>query len=121
VVIPAWTTRAARVIPVPAGTAVIPAGAAVLVPVTLAMPVALVVRLAVEIVVVVAATPVEVVTPARVPELARTPVIVGHRPGVGLGDARRAQTSKSQTRGEGSRGCDAFDVFHLVLVPRKPG
>jgi hypothetical protein len=110
---PAPTTR---VVPVPARTT-----PAVWVPFALAVPVVPVMWLAVEVEIVVAATPIEVVTPARVPELARAPVIVGERPGIGLSDARRAQTSKSQTCGEGSRGCDSFDVFHLVLVPRKRG
>ena len=85
------------------------------------MPVTRVVGLAVVIPVVVATAPVPVVTPARVPELARAPVIVRHRPGKGLGDARRAQTSKSQTCGEGSRGCNSFDVVHSFFVPRRPG
>ena len=94
------------------------------VPVAVAVPVIVVTGLAVVVAVVVAATPVPVVTPTRVPPLARAPVVVGHRPGGAgerPGNARRAQTSKSKTRGEGSRGCDSFDVFHTFLVPRKPG
>jgi hypothetical protein len=126
VVVVPTRTAGATVIPagatvIPAGATVIPAGAAVRMPAAGAVPVAPVVRLAVEVVVVMAAVSTPVGAPARVPELAGAPVIVGHRPGIGLGDARRAQTSKSQTCGEGSRGCDSFDVFHRVLVPRKAG
>ena len=99
----------------------VPATGSVRVPLALAVPVVPVTWLAVIVEIVVAATPIVVVTPARVPELAGAPVIVGHRPGISLSNARRTQTSKSQTCGEGSRGCDSFDVFHFVLVPRKPG
>ena len=85
------------------------------------MPVAIVVGVVVAPMVVVALAAFPVRAPARVPELAGAPVIVGQRPGIGLGYARRTQTSKSETCGEGSRGCNSFDVLHLVLVPRKPG
>ena len=53
-----------------------------------------VVRLAVEVEIVVAAGWTPVGTPGRVPELTGTPVVVGKRPGKGLGDARRSQTGK---------------------------
>ena len=106
----------------PAGTTTrTPTTRAVWVPRAIAVPVALVAGLAVEVEVVMAAVPTPVLAPARVPPLAGAPVIVGHRPGISLSNARRTQTSKSQTCGEGSRGCDSFDVLHLVLLPRKPG
>jgi hypothetical protein len=123
VAVPAGATRTAVVV-VPArtaGTARTPA--VVRVPVAVAEPVVLVAGLAVLVAVVVAAAPVPDVAPAGVPELARAPVVVGHRPGRPgecLSDARHAHTSKSKTRGDGSRGCNSFDVFHLVSVPRKP-
>jgi hypothetical protein len=112
-VTPTGTTRTART---PTRTT-----RAIWVPFTLAVPVVPVTCLAVIVEIVVAAVPVPVVAPARVIELAGAPVIIGHRPGIGLSDARRAQTSKSQTCSEGSRGCNSFDVFHRALVPRKPG
>jgi hypothetical protein len=104
-------------------TVVIPtrAARAIRVPATLAVPMVPVVLLAVEIVVVMAAVSTPVVTPTRVPPLAGAPVIVGQRPGKGFGDARRTQTSKAKACGEGSRGRDSLDSFHLVLAPRTPG
>ena len=64
------------------------------VPRAVAVPMALVMRLAVEVEIVMGTAPVPVVTPARVPELTRTPLIVGERPGDGLGDTRRTQTGE---------------------------
>lgn len=111
------TTRTGTIVVPTRATTVAPAGAAVRVPIAGSVPVIPVVRVAVTIEIVVAAAPVPVVTPARVPELTRAPVVIGHRsgrPGKSLGYARRAQTGKSKTCGEGRRGCNSFGVFHGI-------
>ena len=91
-------------------------------PRAIAVPVALVVRFTVEVEVVVAAAPVPVVTPARVPELPRTPVVIGQRGArLGFGQARGADTGKTQARGDGGGSCDSFHLHGTVVPLRRTG
>jgi hypothetical protein len=88
-------------------------------PRAISVPVALVMRLTVEETVVVAATLVPVMTPSRVEELAGTPVVAGKRSGrLSLGHARRADAGKTQSCGDSSRCCDAFQCHAPVVPPR---
>src|SRR5271163_694555 len=84
------------------------------------VPVAAVMRFAVEVVVVVTAAHVPVVAPRWVEPLSGTPVVIGQRGGrLGFGQARRADTGKTQARGDGGRGCDSFQI-HGTVVPLCP-
>src|ERR1700684_2545601 len=83
-------------------------------------PVWAVMRFAVEVVVVVTAAPVPVVAPCWVEPLSGTPVVIGQRGGrLGFGQARRADTGKTQARGDGCSGCDSFHI-HGHVVPLRP-
>src|ERR1700734_2298455 len=85
------------------------------------VPVSAVMRLAVEVVVVVTAAPVPVVAPRRVEPLSGTPVVIGQRGGrLGFGQARRADTGKTQARGDGGSGCDSFHIHGTVVPLRSP-
>jgi hypothetical protein len=76
-------------------------------------------RFAVEVVVVVTAAHVPVVAPPWVEPLSGTPVVIGQRGGrLGFGQARRADTGKTQARGDGCRGCDSFHIHSPVVPPR---
>jgi hypothetical protein len=84
------------------------------------VPVALVVRFTVEVEVVVTATHVPVVAPRWVEPLPGTPVVIGQRGArMGFGQTRRAETGKTQTRGDGCGGCDSFHI-HGPVVPLRP-